>query len=1122
MKKTTVFLLISAFAFVSAKADVLLSQDFEGLTGLSDNGWTVVVDDRAEADCWKLTSKSSAISGEASATAGGFHDLPATEQCLVSPDVTLGEDEYKLQFLWGGASAAYAISQSQYDFQVRVQVVGEDSWTRVFSFTNQADVEASGVKWPWTNWNTYQSTVDVSAFAGKTIRVAFVWLKFNDGYSGNTVKVDDITLESYVKPTGAIIESATSSYTFGATYIGTSSHSEVLRFKNVGVGNLEITGISGLEGTDFSTSIVPGTVSLPKNEEYQFAVHYTPTLAGKTEATMVIQTNGANNLEIALKGEKVAIPYGYTYEGFEGATFPPAGWSLEGTCWRSLDSSYSGDRCVLGTAAMEEYAALITPRLDLSEDKEHEFFFDFFDSYEQLVSSYPQPDNYFRVYLSTDGKASWTLLYENEEDFNSRIRKTLSLGNPKSDNCYIKFEYYLGDIESLMQTADVEFSQVYIDDVLLPTLYGSTSAPGAAALVAPADAATDIINREVALQWGETQFADKYTVFYGTSADNLGDGIDAGSATSYTLPRLDYSTTYFWKVVPSNAFGSADNVPVWSFTTMADQTVSEYPYFEGFEDSDEFPLGWRSIRDGYTKWSIAKTNPFDGARSVYGGGSVAGTQAVLESTEFAIPSDKNLQISFFWGLNAPVNLTRDDFGEGQNTSTQPDGIDAAYFDIFVDNEWHQLAILSQECQYWLRESFDLSPYKGKTVAFRWRYAISKSYSSRGISLDNVKIDDLSGCLAYFNTSEWNAGEVNNAQTVTAAGKFSLSNGGADDLTVASVATADPHYSTNIQVGATIQANKALPFDISFGGATEARTYPDALTVTFTNGQQVSLPLNATVLAADVAFYSFENDEFGSIAPKGFTVVDKDGYATYGSSVIKYPNRYAPYAFVVINVTPECADWRNVYPRSGNQVLAAMASPSGAVSDWIISPLMQATVDSRFRFFGKSYATDDEFNDFTPHYFSVLVSTTDTNPESFETVKAKTALAYSKEGAFTEYTVDLSKYAGQNVYVALQHTAETTAYVAFFDDFYYEHFKFGQGGLTRLTSERIVATPNPTTDVVRFTANDVEQIDIVSAAGALVRRVAGSNEVNVADLPAGIYFANVKTATSTTTVRFIKR
>ena len=140
MKKTTVFLLISAFAFVSAKADVLLSQDFEGLTGLSDSGWTVVVDDRAEADCWKLTSKSSAISGEASATAGGFHDLPATEQCLVSPDVTLGEGDYKLQFLWGGASAAYAIERQEYDFQVRVQVVGEDSWTRVFSFTNQADV----------------------------------------------------------------------------------------------------------------------------------------------------------------------------------------------------------------------------------------------------------------------------------------------------------------------------------------------------------------------------------------------------------------------------------------------------------------------------------------------------------------------------------------------------------------------------------------------------------------------------------------------------------------------------------------------------------------------------------------------------------------------------------------------------------------------------------------------------------------------------------------------------------------------------------------------------------------------------------------------------------------------
>ena len=127
MKKSTVFLLISAFAFVSAKADVLLSQDFEGLTDISESGWTVVGDDRAEQDWWKLTSKSSAISGEASVTAGGYHDLPATEQCLVRTDVTLGEDDYKLQFLWGGASASYAISQSQYDFQVRVQVVGEDS-----------------------------------------------------------------------------------------------------------------------------------------------------------------------------------------------------------------------------------------------------------------------------------------------------------------------------------------------------------------------------------------------------------------------------------------------------------------------------------------------------------------------------------------------------------------------------------------------------------------------------------------------------------------------------------------------------------------------------------------------------------------------------------------------------------------------------------------------------------------------------------------------------------------------------------------------------------------------------------------------------------------------------------
>ena len=57
---------------------------------------------------------------------------------------------------------------------------------------------------------------------------------------------------------------------------------------------------------------------------------------------------------------------------------------------------------------------------------------------------------------------------------------------------------------------------------------------------------------------------------------------------SYTIPVLDYATTYYWKVVAYNDMGETQNPSVWSFTTLADQTVNTFPWSEGFE-GDIFP-----------------------------------------------------------------------------------------------------------------------------------------------------------------------------------------------------------------------------------------------------------------------------------------------------------------------------------------------------------------------------------------------------------------------------------------------------------------------------------------------------------------------------------------------------
>lgn len=61
------------------------------------------------------------------------------------------------------------------------------------------------------------------------------------------------------------------------------------------------------------------------------------------------------------------------------------------------------------------------------------------------------------------------------------------------------------------------------------------------------------------------------------------------TATSYTpAALLDYSTTYYWRVIPHNSFGDALGCPTWSFTTMADPAITAFPWTESF-DGTEFP-----------------------------------------------------------------------------------------------------------------------------------------------------------------------------------------------------------------------------------------------------------------------------------------------------------------------------------------------------------------------------------------------------------------------------------------------------------------------------------------------------------------------------------------------------
>ncbi len=1070
--------LLVPFCLQTATAQVVFTQDFEDAQSMPPRDWRVI-DDTQEGTVnhWKLNGDSDrALSGQkcAMVSAGSYmYQEPVKDEYLVTPPVALeAGTDYQISFLWQGASAA-SLNKKEYDFQVRVKEVSESDWTTVWSFLNEEDVINSGVPFPWTGWETYCSKVDISAYSGKTVEIAFVHSLLKSGKGlGNNIKLDDITLEAYSAITTPVASTDFSQYLFSQIWMGATRYSEPITLTNTGIGTLKIASISGLEGTDFGCTIVPEEVSLKKGESYRFNFTYAPTLTGRANATLRIEVEGGNVLEIPVSGTKRMLPAGYTYEGFE--KFPPVGWTNRG--WYQYAQGISGQHCAL--ASVDDESSLITPLLDLSDpDREYSVYFTFEEDFDPADMGSQYPESYFCLYLSKDGGKHWgDTIWCNLDDFNKIVDKEVKLGSPKSDSCMIKFTYLLDGFASASYDDLPEYALSFLDDVVLPPFLGADGVPAATTLKSPANGAKNLHNSAVTLSWNPVLFATDYKLYCGTADGqwNVLDGVSMGEVNTYRLPRLEYATTYYWKVVPCNAKGDAQDVKTWNFTTIADQSVITYPYFEGFE-GNRIPLGWlNETTQQYVSWDISN-NGYDGNYAAYVAGSYV-CVATLETPTFDLPADSKPHLSFFWGNHPPTALGFDPTGTAVNQTTGVNDIEACFFEVSTGETWETLALMSDvNNEVWVRENIDLTAYAGKKLSLRWRYEIYNSAKNRGVALDNVSIDLGDNCAAYLNTRIWEAGKVNNGDSIDALNKLYLLNGSSEAMTVASATFRSSRFSTTLQAGASLVSGNPIRFNISYNAGTEASAIQDTLVIAFTNGQQIILPVSGETLAEDVLYYSFDRDEFGSTRVNHLKTVDMDKVATVQPTWIYYPNRGSQFAYIVINVTAECADWKNVYPVSGDQCLAAMrdATNSKETSDWLISPQLEATADSKMRFWAKSYGNTDQFD---LHQVNVHVSTTTDAVNSFTTTVLSGAwLPYSREEKWTEFVVDLKQFAGQKIYVALEHASSKDSFVAFFDDLSFEHFTHASAIATTDLLQQVGVEAVPASGIFNLQGQRVKSI-----------------------------------------------
>jgi len=159
----------------------------------------------------------------------------------------------------------------------------------------------------------------------------------------------------------------------------------------------------------------------------------------------------------------------------------------------------------------------------------------------------------------------------------------------------------------------------------------------------------------------------------------------------------------------------------------------------------------------------------------------------------------------------------------------------------------------------------------------------------------------------------------------------------------------------------------------------------------------------------------------------WTQHDGDGSTTYSITNYTFPNQGYTGSYIIFNPSTVDPPLTDADPHSGDKMAACFAATSLLNDDWMIAPQVTISSGDEASFFARSYT--DQYG---MERFNVAVSTTGTAPADFTVISGATYLEAPID--WTEYSFDLSSYAGQSVYVAIQ-CVTADAFIFFVDDFH---------------------------------------------------------------------------------------
>jgi PKD repeat protein len=156
--------------------------------------------------------------------------------------------------------------------------------------------------------------------------------------------------------------------------------------------------------------------------------------------------------------------------------------------------------------------------------------------------------------------------------------------------------------------------------------------------------------------------------------------------------------------------------------------------------------------------------------------------------------------------------------------------------------------------------------------------------------------------------------------------------------------------------------------------------------------------------------------------------DVDGGDTWSIEGYTFQNENYIGSYIIFNPNQVDPPLEDCDPHSGNKMAACFdaVTASAPNDDWLIAPQVIIADGDEVSFFAKSYS-----DMYGLERFNVAVSITGTAPADFTVISA--APYIQAPTVWTEYNYDLSTYAGQSIYVAIQ-CVSNDAFFFLVDDF----------------------------------------------------------------------------------------